>query len=366
MPIEIRVPSLGESESEATLVAWHKNPGDPVLMDDVLAEIESDKITMEITAFHNGVLTSISKNDGDLVEPNEVIGFMEELEQQIEILTTPVVAFPPVVEPEPSPPPIVKTVATPSKLPQPPTKPQITNKSNIGKRQQRREPMSALRRSVARHLKTAQNTAAMLTTFNEINMQPVMDLRSRYRDQFKEKYGIGLGFMSFFVTASVRALQRFPNVNAIIDGDDVLHHDYMDISIAVSSDRGLIVPVLRDTQLMKFADIEHGIADLAYRARNGGLLPADMRGGTFTISNGGVFGSLLSTPILNAPQSAILGMHRIQKRAVVENDNIMIRPMMYVALSYDHRLIDGREAVYFLASIKETLEYPAGLLLDID
>jgi len=232
-------------------------------------------------------------------------------------------------------------------------------------RHQERVPMSHLRQRIAQRLKASQNTAAMLTTFNEVNMQAVMQMRQRYQKAFMEQHGVKLGLMSFFVKACVYAAAKYPKINAYIDGDDIVYHNYMDIGVAVSTEQGLIVPVLRDAGLMRMEEIEKGIASLADKARHGGLMPDDLKGGTFSITNGGVFGSLLSTPILNAPQSAILGMHTIQKRVVVENEHMVIRPMMYVALSYDHRLIDGREAVGFLVAVKEYLEQPGIVMLDM-
>lgn len=225
--------------------------------------------------------------------------------------------------------------------------------------------MSRLRRRIAERLKHAQNTAAMLTTFNEVNLQAVMDLRSRYGQSFQDKHGVKLGFMSFFVQAVSHAISKYPALNAYIEGDDIVYHDYVDIGIAVSTEKGLVVPVLRDAHLLSLAEVERGILALAGKARSGGLSPDDLKGGTFSITNGGIYGSMLSTPILNPPQSGILGMHTIQKRAVVENDAIVIRPMMYLALSYDHRLIDGSDAVRFLVAVKEALEYPASLTLDL-
>jgi len=232
-------------------------------------------------------------------------------------------------------------------------------------RREERIPMTRLRKRIAERLKQAQNTAAILSTFNEVNMQPVMELRSRYREAFKARHGVDLGLMSFFAKACVEGLSRYPVVNAYIDGEDVVYHNYFDIGVAVSSDKGLVVPVLRDVGSMSMAEIEHAIADYARKAREGGLMPDNLKGGTFSISNGGVFGSMLSTPILNPPQSAILGMHRIEKRAVVESDAIVVRPMMYLALSYDHRLIDGREAVLFLSAVREALEFPGSVMLDL-
>lgn len=382
MDIEIKVPSLGESESEATLVSWQKQPGDEVAEDDVLAEIESDKITMEVTAFTNGVLKEVRRQEGDTVAPGEVIGLIEERApmerrkkdqadtgkssrekaQAKDAAAEKKIPQQASVEPAPAKP--VKAVKTlePVSLPDASG---AAHGAASGNRAEERVPMSRLRKTIAARLKEAQNTAAILTTFNEVNMQPVMDLRARYRDAFKEKHGVNLGFMSFFVKACIEGLKRFPVVNACIEDTDIIYRNYYNIGIAVSTDKGLVVPILRDTGQMSIAGIEAAIADYATKAREGGLLPGDLRGGTFSITNGGVFGSLLSTPILNPPQSAILSMHAIQKRPVVEADQIVIRPMMYLALSYDHRIIDGREAVRFLVTVKETLEYPGRMLLDL-
>jgi len=357
--IEIKVPSLGESETEATLVAWLKQPGDTVLVDDVLAEIESDKITMEITALDNGVLKSVLKQADATVEPEEVIGIIDDSVQ-------------PTVKAEPAPQAAVKAEAV-DEIPVPDEKPVSVPKTVVpaqapvlsSERREERVPMSRLRQRIAERLKYAQNTAAMLTTFNEVDLQAVIDLRSKFGAAFQEKHGVKLGFMSFFVRAVSQAVSRYPALNAYIEGEDIVYHNYVDVGIAVSSEKGLVVPVLRDAHGMNLADIEKGIAGLADMARNGGLRPDDLKGGTFSITNGGVFGSMLSTPILNPPQSGILGMHNIQKRAVVVNDAVVIRPMMYLALSYDHRLIDGADAVRFLVAVKEALEYPASLTLDI-
>lgn len=365
MTLEIKVPSLGESESEAILDRWYKQPGDAVAVDDILAEIESDKVTMEITAYESGVLSSILKQAGDTVAPGEVIGILDVVETGEEA-QAPVLA-PPVEPPQ-------QTSANNEKeavtiqadeaiLAEHQDEP--ATKTHDAGRIETRVPMSALRRRVASRLKQAQNTAATLTTFNEVNMQTVMDLRSQHQKTFTAKHGVKLGFMSFFVRACAYATQQTPVINAFIDGDDIVYHNYMDVGIAVSTPKGLLVPVLRDAGLMNFAEVEKGIARLSEKARSKKLLPVDLSGGTFSITNGGVFGSLLSTPLLNPPQSAILGMHSIQKRAVVEHDQVVIRPMMYIALSYDHRLIDGREAVQFLVAIKSFIEQPGIELLDL-
>jgi len=361
--IEIKVPSLGESESEATLAHWLKQQGDPVEVDDVLAEIESDKITMEITALDAGILKELRKQAGDTVTPGEVIGIVEEGPAEAKIT-------PPVTEKREKP---VPEEAPPSRpeivsMSEPDQQSTVMEEEEISPPQghlEERVPMSRLRKRIAERLKQAQNTAAILTTFNEVDMQEVMGLRGKFREAFKARHGVDLGLMSFFTLACTQALRTYPVINACIEDDDVIYRNYFNIGIAVASDRGLVVPVLRDAGGMDMAAIERGIASLAGKARNGGLTPDDLKGGTFSITNGGVFGSLLSTPILNPPQSAILGMHRIVKRPVVVNDQIAIRPMMYLALSYDHRLIDGKDAVLFLNTIKEFLEYPARNLLDL-
>jgi len=362
--IEIKVPSLGESETEATLVGWLKTEGEMVAVDDVLAEIESDKITMEITALDNGVLKSILKEADAIVEPGEVIGMIDDSVQP-EAPATPSEPEPePAGEPESKP--VVDAPAQQSTKQE--AKAEIISTPApvlSSERRQERAPMSRLRQRIAERLKSAQNTAAMLTTFNEVDLQAVMDLRGRFGPDFQEKHGVKLGFMSFFVRAVCQAVSRYPALNAYIEGDDIVYHNYVDVGIAVSSEKGLVVPVLRNAHLLGLADIEKGIAGLANKARHGGLSPDDLKGGTFSITNGGIFGSMLSTPILNPPQSGILGMHNIQKRPVVNHDEIVIRPMMYLALSYDHRLIDGADAVRFLVAIKEALEYPASLTLDL-
>ena len=376
MDIEIKVPSLGESENQATLVSWLKSVGDEVQVDDVLAEIESDKITMEITAFEAGVLKAVYKEADSIVEPDEVIGLLDtsvkvekpkksksnqgkktkvDKEGEHKKESNDMLTSGDAVKKAEN---IVKSM-----------KENLSSSSKqdvtIAERIEDRIPMSRLRKRIATRLKEAQNTAAMLTTFNEVNMQYVMDMRDKYKDDFMDKYGIKLGFMSFFIQACAYASSKYPVMNAYIDGEDVVYHNYMDMGVAVSTDKGLVVPVLRDVGMMSFAEIEKGVVSLASKAREGGLMPDDLKGGTFSITNGGVFGSMLSTPILNTPQSAILGMHNIQKRVVVEHDQMVIRPMMYLALSYDHRLIDGKDAVGFLVAVKEALEGFGGVLLDI-
>jgi len=343
---EIKVPSLGESDTEATLISWLKDVGDDIHVDDIIAEIESDKITMEITATESGILTEQLAAEEDTVEPEQVIGLID---TDTDVGDAPESA--PVKE-EKQPPATTKETTEITEI--------GSDKSQqLVEREQIHVPMTRLRKRIATRLKEAQNTAAMLTTFNEVNMQPIMDMRKQYQDEFTAKFGVKLGFMSFFIKACASACAEFPTVNAYIDGDDVLYHNYIDMGIAVSTDNGLIVPVLRDVGIKSYAGIEQGIISLATKAREGGLKPDDLQGGTFSITNGGIFGSMLSTPILNTPQSAILGMHTIQQRAVVENDAIVARPMMYLAMSYDHRLVDGKDAVQFLVHVKKELEKPS-------
>ena len=408
MPIEVKVPVLSESVSDATLAQWHKKVGDSVRRDENLVDLETDKVMLEVVAPHDGVLSEIKKTDGDVVASNEVIAVIDETAQTVVGEPSKALAEPPAepaatVElspavrkliadhqldaeqisgsgkggritkedvlkhvaqtaqeqaPEPAavpatPAPVAKAAPTPP-LP-----------AAVAGRDEERVPMTRLRARIAQRLVEAQHTAAMLTSFNEINMQPVMDLRAKYRDSFEKQYGIRLGFMSFFIKACVEALKAFPVVNASVDGDDILYHNYFDIGVAVSTERGLVVPIVRDADQRGFAELEQAVADFAKKARDGKLAIDDLSGGTFSITNGGVFGSLLSTPILNPPQSAILGMHKIEKRPVVEGDQIVIRPMMYVALTYDHRIIDGREAVSFLVKVKAFLEDPARIMLQI-
>jgi 2-oxoglutarate dehydrogenase E2 component (dihydrolipoamide succinyltransferase) len=375
--IEIKVPVLPESISEATVAVWHKQPGDLVQVDDVIVEIETDKVVLEVPAEEEGVFTKIIAQEGETVGARQVLGQMtegseiqdNEPEESKTETATPTEMDPepepqieseassPVVDeqpPEPQKPVIAKTPSTPL--------PAITP---AGNRMEERVPMSRLRKTIATKLHSATQNTAMLTTFNEVDMSAILSMRKSYKEAFAKKYGVKLGFMSFFVKAAVEALKKYPTVNAYIDGHDIVYHGYCDVSVAVSSDRGLVVPVLRDAHKMAMHDIEKNIIDYAARAQAGSLALEEMMGGTFTISNGGVFGSLLSTPILNSPQSAILGMHKTQERAVVVDGEIVVRPMMYLALSYDHRIIDGREAVQFLISIKDALEDPARLLLKV-
>jgi 2-oxoglutarate dehydrogenase E2 component (dihydrolipoamide succinyltransferase) len=345
--IEIKVPVLPESISEATVVLWHKKAGDAVHLDEVIVEIETDKVVLEIPAEEPGVITKIMVDEGETVTEQQLLGLMDD-----KVAETP--SEPAVIDKteEVTTEPVIKKI----------NKPAITQ---TGNRAEERVPMSRLRKTIATKLHSATQNTAMLTTFNEIDMSAILEMRSNYKEVFEKKYGIKLGFMSFFVSAAVEALKKFPTVNAYLDGEDIVYHAYCDVSVAVSSDRGLVVPVLRDAHKMAMHDIEKTIVDFSSRAQSGDLALEEMSGGTFTISNGGVFGSLLSTPILNSPQSAILGMHKTQERAVVIDGDIVIRPMMYLALSYDHRIIDGKEAVQFLIAIKEALEDPARLLLKV-
>ena len=358
---EIKVPSLGESDTEATLISWLKDVGDEVHVDDIIAEIESDKITMEITATESGILQEQMAAEEDTVEPGQVIGLID---TSVDVGTADVAATEvntaEVSKPEEE---VISQTQESSSKEDVSTSESIDETiaeiTQLAEREQISVPMTRLRKRIATRLKEAQNTAAMLTTFNEVNMQPIMDIRKQYQEEFTAKFGVKLGLMSFFVKACASACAEFPIVNAYIDGDDVLYHNYIDMGIAVSTDNGLIVPVLRDAGVKSYADIEQGIIDLAGKAREGGLKPDDLQGGTFSITNGGIFGSMLSTPILNTPQSAILGMHTITQRAVVEDNAIVARPMMYLAMSYDHRLVDGKEAVQFLVHVKKTLENPS-------
>ncbi len=403
MTLKIVVPHLPESVSDATLIAWHKKVGDRVLKNDSLVDLETDKVTLEVVAPESGILREILKIDGAIVISGEVLAVFEAQDIQIEAPQIPdenddfdnpltpsirrllrehdldasqiigtgkdgrltkadvldVVNQRALQEAEVIVPPVAESITVESL-----TELEFsTPASNL--RPEQRVPMTRLRAKVAERLLQAQQNAAMLTTFNEVNMQNVMDLRNQYKTRFEQKHSVKLGFMSFFVKASIEALKRFPVINASIDDNDIIYHGFYDIGIAVSTEKGLIVPVLRDADQLDFAGIEQSIVEFGEKTRSGRLSYDDLKGGTFTITNGGVFGSMLSTPILNPPQSAILGMHAIKERAVVENGQIVIRPIMYLALSYDHRLIDGRDAVQFLVTIKECLESPAHLLLNI-
>ena len=374
---EIKVPVLPESITEATVAAWHKKPGDYVELDDVIVEIETDKVVLEVPAEEAGVLSEITAEEGETVSEQQVLGLIddeagskdeqsketqdqseEKLEERSPIQNNePEVIQENTAKEQDNTPDNRKAVTE--------TTPAPSNSKPIGNRMEERVPMTRIRKTIANKLHSATQNTAMLTTFNEVDMTEILSMRASYKEAFEKKYSVKLGFMSFFVKAAVESLKKFPTVNAYIDGEDIVYHAYCDVSVAVSSDRGLVVPVLRDAHKMGMHDIEKGIVDFAVRAQDGTLGIEEMSGGTFTISNGGVFGSLMSTPILNSPQSAILGMHKTQDRPVAVNGEVVIRPMMYLALSYDHRIIDGKEAVQFLISIKEALEDPARLLLKV-
>ena len=351
MKVEIKVPPLSESLASGTLLAWRRQVGEQVARDETLVDLETDKVILEIPAPASGTLIEIRQPEGTEVKSEQVVAV-------IETAADAAIA-------EPAPPPARPTLVKPAKISKPvkAVEPQTATPSvNVAEGGIRREKMSRLRSRVAERLVAAQQTAAMLTTFNEVNMQAVNELRQRYKAEFEVKHSVKLGYMSFFVRAVCAALQQFPVVNAAIDGDDIVWHDDIDIGIAVSTPRGLVVPILRRAQTLSAAAIEAAIADFALRAKEVRLTLDDLAGGTFSITNGGVFGSLLSTPILNPPQSAILGMHAIQERPVAENGQVVIRPMMYLALTYDHRLVDGRDAVQFLVAVKHALEAPDNLL----
>jgi 2-oxoglutarate dehydrogenase E2 component (dihydrolipoamide succinyltransferase) len=422
MLVEVKVPQLSESVSEATLLAWHKKPGEYVQRDENLIDIETDKVVLELPAPEAGLLTTIVKGDGGTVVSNEVIATIDtEAKAPAPGKAAPATApkdratagiaaataelrtrAPAKAAAEPIALPAARKIAADNKveltavpgtgrggrvtkadvlnkLAEPaaapaakpaapvatPVSARVDMEPALGDRPEQRVPMSRLRQRVAERLVQSQSTAAILTTFNEVNMQPVMELRKKYQERFEKEHGVRLGFMSFFVKASVQALKKFPVVNASIDGTDIVYHGYYDIGIAVASPRGLVVPIVRDADQLSLADIEKTIADYGKRAQDGKLGIEELTGGTFSISNGGVFGSMLSTPIINPPQSAILGIHATKERPVVENGQIVIRPMNYLALSYDHRLIDGREAVLSLVAIKDALEDPARMLLDL-
>jgi 2-oxoglutarate dehydrogenase E2 component (dihydrolipoamide succinyltransferase) len=395
MSIEVKVPVLPESVADATIAAWHKKPGDAVKRDENLLDLETDKVVLEVPAPRDGVLEACLFQVGDIVESGQVLAQLKEgapaskaeasdsseSSESIEASTGPA-ARRLMVEHGLNPTDIsgsgkdgritkddveafIASSRDTSKATPEASEALVVTAAPVGAREERRVPMSRLRAKIAERLVQSQHESAMLTTFNEINLKAVMDMRAEYKQVFEKKHGVKLGFMSFFTRAVVESLKRFPSVNASIDGQDVVYHGYYDIGVAVSTERGLVVPVIRDADTLSMAQIEQTIGDMAARARDGKLAMEDMQGGTFTLTNGGVFGSLLSTPILNPPQAGILGMHKIQEKPVVENGEIVIRPMMYVALSYDHRLIDGRESVQFLVSVKELLEDPSRLLLNV-
>ncbi len=424
MLIEVKVPVLPESITEATLVSWHKKAGEAVKRDENLIDVETDKVVLELPAPDSGVITEIRRPDGSTVKAQEIIAVID-TGAKATATTAPAQVAAPAAAPRAAPavsaaPAAVAPTSAPSALPAarkimadqgvdpadvtgtgrggrltkgdvqavveargdvaktppapvapapapPPAAkaPPVTLPANLGGRPEQRVPMSRLRQRVAERLVQSQATAAILTTFNEVNMAPVLELRNRYKDRFEKEHGVKLGFMGFFVKAAVHALKKYPVVNASIDGTDIVYHGYFDIGIAVGSPRGLVVPILRDADMLSIAEIEMQIADFGKRAQEGKLKVEELTGGTYTISNGGVFGSMLSTPIINPPQSAILGVHATKDRAVVENGQVVVRPMNYLAQSYDHRIIDGREAVLSLVAIKEALEDPARMLLDL-
>jgi 2-oxoglutarate dehydrogenase E2 component (dihydrolipoamide succinyltransferase) len=398
MLVEVRVPQLSESVAEATLVSWHKKAGQFVKRDENLVDIETDKVVLETPAPESGVLVSVVKGDGGTVVSKEIIATIDTDGKPAEVAaeaTAATNAAPAVVERVGGVMPAAQKVAADNKIdtnslsgsgrggrvtkgdvidamqvaPAAPAAPRAAPAavlpSGFGDRTEQRVPMSRLRARIAERLVQSQSTAAILTTFNEVNMQPVIDLRNRYKDKFEKEHGVKLGFMSFFVKAAVVALKRYPVMNASVDGNDVIYHGYFDIGIAVGSPRGLVVPILRNVDQLSLAEIEKQIAEFGRRAQDGKLGIEDLTGGTFSISNGGVFGSMLSTPIINPPQSAILGVHATKDRPVAENGQVVIRPMNYLALSYDQRIIDGREAVLALVAMKDALEDPARILLDL-
>ncbi|MFQ5756521.1 MAG: 2-oxoglutarate dehydrogenase complex dihydrolipoyllysine-residue succinyltransferase [Acidiferrobacterales bacterium] len=415
MRIEVKSPTLPESVSEATLLSWHKQTGESVTRDENLVDIETEKVVLEVPAPQAGVLQQVLKRDGDVIGSNEPIAIIE-TEAPIDLAPTPDSRAAELQRPADTAPsreteailspavrrllvehdleanqipatgkggrllkedvlnylrqrqaqaPISQPTASAEAALAPAPVPSTELPASIEGGGVRRIPMTRIRATIAERLLQAQHSAALLTTFNEVNMQAVMDLRLKYRERFEKKHGVRLGFMSFFVRASVQALKQFPVVNASVDGKDVVYHDYYNIGIAVAGSRGLVVPVLRDSDRLSFAQIEAQITEFGTKASDGNLAMEELTGGTFTVTNGGVFGSLLSTPLVNPPQSAILGMHKIQQRPIAEDNEVRIRPMMYLALTYDHRIIDGREAVQFLVTIKDALEDPARLLLQV-
>ncbi|VCT46838.1 2-oxoglutarate dehydrogenase complex dihydrolipoyllysine-residue succinyltransferase [Burkholderia pseudomallei] len=391
--VEVKVPQLSESVSEATMLQWKKKPGEAVAQDEILIELETDKVVLEVPAPAAGVLAQVLQNDGDTVVADQVIATID---TEAKAGAAAAAAGAADVSPAASKLMAEKGIgagdvagsgrdgritkgdvlsagsapaAAPAKAAAKPALPEVKVPASattwLNDRPEQRVPMSRLRARIAERLLESQQTNAILTTFNEVNMQPVMDLRAKYKDKFEKEHGVKLGFMSFFVKAAVHALKKFPLVNASIDGNDIVYHGYFDIGIAVGSPRGLVVPILRNADQLSLAEIEKKIAEFGQKAKDGKLSIEEMTGGTFSISNGGVFGSMLSTPIINPPQSAILGVHATKERPVVENGQIVIRPINYLALSYDHRIIDGREAVLSLVAMKDALEDPARLLLDL-
>jgi 2-oxoglutarate dehydrogenase E2 component (dihydrolipoamide succinyltransferase) len=357
MKLEVRVPTLSDSVSSGTLLPWRKQVGEAVARDETLVDLETDKVILEIPAPASGTLIEIRQQEGAVVKADEVVAVIETGEAVARAADPRKLAKPAAKQAAAAPAKLAPAASPAAPLPAASAGLPVATPG-----ESRREPMSRLRSRVAERLVAAQHTAALLTTFNEVNMQPVNEMRQRFKAEFEVKHGVKLGYMSFFVRAVCQAMQQFPVVNAAIDGSDIVWHGDVDIGIAISSPRGLVVPILRRAQTLSSAEIEAAIADFAQRAREAKLTLEDLSGGTFSITNGGVFGSLLSTPILNPPQSAILGMHTIQERPVAENGQVVIRPMMYLALTYDHRLIDGRDAVQFLVAVKTALETPETLL----
>ncbi len=386
MQIEVKVPQLSESVSEATLVSWHKQPGEAVAEGENLIDIETDKVVLELPAIKSGVLTKILKQNGDKVTSNEVIALLDtdakpdvSRAAQPDVMAKEQAAVMPAAQKIAAENEIdtaaisgsgrdgrvIKEdvlIAMQEKAAVPATAVPLPV---AGGRVEQRVPMTRIRQRIAERLLQSQQNAAILTTFNEVNMLPVIELRNHYKDAFEKKHGVKLGFMSFFIKATLLALHKFPVVNASVDGTDIIYHGYYDIGVAIGSERGLVVPIIRDADKLSLADIERQIIDFGARAKDGKITLEELTGGTFSISNGGVFGSMLSTPIINPPQSAILGIHATKDRPVAENGQVVIRPMNYLALSYDHRIVDGRDAVLFLATIKEALEYPGRVLLDL-
>ena len=394
MIVEVNVPVFAESITEGTLLAWHKKAGEAVARDEVLVDIETDKVVLEVPAPQAGVLVEIIVTEGDTVESQQVLA---RIDTEAAVTAAAPASQAPAAEAAPAAPasnaqagvamPAAAKLAAEKGVDVASVqgsgrdgrvlKEDVQNAPAaaraaapaapipVGARPEERVPMSRLRARVAERLLASQQENAILTTFNEVNMKPVMDLRAKYKEKFEKEHGVKLGFMSFFVKAAVAALKKFPVVNASVDGKDIVYHGYFDIGIAIGSPRGLVVPILRDADQMSIAEIEKAIVDYAVKAKDGKIAIEDLTGGTFSITNGGTFGSMMSTPIINPPQSAILGMHATKERAVVENGQVVVRPMMYLALSYDHRIIDGREAVLTLVTIKDLLEDPARLLLDL-
>lgn len=407
MSKEVKVPVLPESVADATVAAWHKKAGETVQRDENLVDLETDKVVLEVPSPVSGTLKEITRDTGETVTSEEVLALIEEGEsaepakeskepdeseeqtepsessEKPESEREPAAKDQPASEPEPAAGPdtsklspatrriVEQEAVDPQAVPATGRGGRLTKADVVrflsqgGSRLEERVKMTRLRSRIAERMKEAQNTAAILTSFNEVNLKAVMDLRAKYKEQFEEQHGVKLGLMSFFVRAACDALRKYPIVNASLEGDEIIYHGYQDIGIAVSTERGLMVPVLRDAGTMTLAEIEHGVREYAAKARDGSIALEDLQGGTFTITNGGTFGSLLSTPLLNPPQSAILGMHAIKDRPVVEQGEILARPMMYVALSYDHRIIDGKDAVLFLVALKDALEDPSRLLLNL-